>query len=221
VTVGFEPMFQEPFSHGRRSQKPRSSCSQASLHIKKPNIPTIEPFEDTFMLRFLLATCLTLIVTATYATNGEAHITNTNTPVIDSDIQTALSNGISAGFANSFPGRQYGISVLLDTQSLPQLPGELVYMALGLSHRLPNGALELPVGRFSDVLVLTPDSTPEARKEAIIQKLGAVAASFSRAMIQNKTVFDHAKSSAPAIPGHWSEWPDYHPSTAGKVGGSQ
>lgn len=170
------------------------------------------------MNRLLAALSLSLMAFGAQAINWEAVITNTNTPLLDSDIQAALGKGISANFASTFPGRQYGISVLLDTHSVAQLNGDLVYLALGLSHRLTNGALELPVGRFSDVVVIPQGSAPEVRKNLIIQKLTALAASFSPAMMQNKTVFDQAKSSAPKAPGHWSEWPDYQPATAGGAG---
>lgn len=167
------------------------------------------------MNRLLAALSLGLVTFCAQAINWEAVITNTNTPLSDSEIHTALGKGISANFANTFPGRQYGISVLLDTHSVPQLNGDLVYLALGLSHRLTNGALELPVGRFSDVVIIPPGSSVAARKELILQKLTALASSFSPIMMQNKTVFDQAKSSAPKVPGHWSEWPDYQPGAAG------
>lgn len=172
------------------------------------------------MPRILAALALGVFAICANAISWEASITNTNTPLLDSDIQAALSKGISPNFANTFPGRQYGISVLLDTHTLPQLNGDLVYMALGLSHRLTNGALELPVGRFSDVVILPQGSTAEARKDIIAQKLTALAGSFSPAMMQNKAAFDQAKSSAPRPMGHWSEWPDYQPPAAGTVGGS-
>lgn len=175
------------------------------------------------MPRLRLALCALLFNASAYAINWEARITNTNTPLADAEIQAALSKGISDNFATLFPGRQYGISVLLDTQTVPSLNGDLVYMALGLSHRLPNGALELPVGRYSDVLVLPSGGTAEANKEAIAQRLTSVATSFSRAMMQNKAAFDHARSSAPASAEHWTEWPDYQPpaSSAGTVSGGK
>lgn len=171
------------------------------------------------MIRILSAGVLGCFALCAHAIGWEASITNTNTPLLDSDIQAALSKGISPNFANTFPGRQYGISVLLDAHPLPQVNGELVYMALGLSHRLGNGALELPVGRFSDVVILPPGSTAELRKDLITQKLTALASSFAPAMMQNKAAFDQAKSSAPRPMGHWSEWPDYQPPATGTVGG--
>ena len=173
------------------------------------------------MIRVLLRLCLALFATSALAVNWEATITNTNTPVLDSDIHEALSKGMAPNFATTFPSRQYGIHVLIDTQSVPQLNGDLVYMALGLSHRLPNGLMELPAGRFSEMLVVPQGMAPDARKEAITQKLTAVAASFSRAMIQNKPVFDQARASRPQSTGHWSEWPDYQPTTSGTVSGGQ
>lgn len=171
------------------------------------------------MYRHFASICILLMAQAAHAVNWGAHITNPNTPVTDADIQITLSQGMSPNFAATFPGRLYGISVLLDTQPLPQLPGDLVYLALQLSHRLSNGALELPVGRYSEVIVQPPGSSQEARREAVVQKLSAMAGSFSRAMIQNKPAFDHAKSSVPPPSGNWQDWPDYHPSSAGKPGG--
>jgi len=174
------------------------------------------------MTKILAGVVIFLCAQLALAVNWEASITNTNTPVLDSDIQAALTKGISPSFANTFPGRQYGIQVLLDMHVMPQANGDLVYMALGLSRRLQNGALELPVGRFSDVLLLPQGSTPEAQKQAVTEKLTAIAASFSRAMIQNKPAFDQAASSRPQSTGHWSEWPDYQPvnSGSGSVSGS-
>lgn len=173
------------------------------------------------MNKTLLGLILFLCARCALAVNWEASITNSNTPLVDNDIQVALSKGISPGFANTFPGRQYGIHVLLDAHSVPQLNGDLVYMALGLSRRLQNGALELPVGRFSDVLVLPQDGTPEAHKQALSEKLSAIAAAFSRAMIQNKPAFDQAAASRPPSTGHWSEWPDYQPGSSGSVTGGK
>lgn len=173
------------------------------------------------MNKILAGVVLFLCAPFAMAVNWEASITNTNTPVLDSDIQTALGKGISPSFANTFPGRQYGIHVLLDTHVMPQVNGDLVYMALGLSRRLQNGAMEVPVGRFSDVLILPQGSTPEAQKQAVTEKLTAIAASFSRAMIQNKPAFDQAASSRPQSTGHWSEWPDYQPASSGAVSGGK
>ena len=162
----------------------------------------------------------TLLLTApVFAVNWEARITNTNTPLADNDIQTALSKGLPPSFGDSFPGRRYGIHVLLDTQSVPTVSGEFVYLALGLSHRLPNGALELPVGRYSEILILPPDSTAQSKRDAISQKLAGLAATFARTMIQNKSAFDHAAAQRPHPDDHWTEWPDYIPSTSGTVCG--
>jgi len=94
-------------------------------------------------------------------------------------------------------------------------------MALGLSHRLPNGVLELPVGRYSEVLILPPDSTPEAKREAIGHKLTSLAATFARTMIQNESAFDRAAADRPQATDHWTEWPDYVPSTSGTIGGGK
>ena len=173
------------------------------------------------MNKTLLGLILFLCARCALAVNWEASITNSNTPLVDNDIQVALSKGISPGFANTFPGRQYGIYVLLDAHSVPQLNGDLVYVALGLSRRLQNGALELPVGRFSDFLVLPQDGTPEAHKQALSEKLSVIAAAFSRAMIQNKPAFDQAAASRPPSTGHWSEWPDYQPGSSGSVTGGK
>jgi hypothetical protein len=175
--------------------------------------------QGVVMIKILAGVVLFLCAPLAMAVNWEASITNTNTPVLDSDIQSALGKGISPSFANAFPGRHYGIYVLLDSHLMPQINGDLVYMALGLSRRLQNGAMELPVGRFSDVLILPQGSTPEAQKQAVTEKLTAVAASFSRAMIQNKPAFDQAASSRPQSTGHWSEWPDYQPGSSGAVSG--
>ena len=131
------------------------------------------------MQRMLAGLLLGLMAHGAQAINWEATITNTNTPLLDSDIQAALSKGISANFANTFPGLQYGISVRLDTHSVPQLNGDLVYLSLELSHRLTNGALELPVGRYSDAVIIPKDSSIETRKDLIVQKLIALAGSFS------------------------------------------
>ena len=162
----------------------------------------------------------TLLLTApVFAVNWEARITNTNTPLSDNDIQTALSKGLPPSFGESFPGRRYGVHVLLDMQNIPGVPGEFVYLALGLSHRLPNGALELPAGRYSEVLMLPSDASPQSRRDAISQKLTGLAATFARTMIQNKAAFDHAAAHRSQSTDHWTEWPDYIPSTSGTIGG--
>ena len=153
------------------------------------------------------------------AVNWEARITNTNTPLSDNDIQTALSKGLPPSFGESFPGRRYGVHVLLDLQNIPGVTGEFVYLALGLSHRLPNGALELPAGRYSEVLLLPPDASSQSKRDAISQKLTGLAATFARTMIQNKAAFDHAAAQRPQPTDHWTEWPDYIPSTSGTIGG--
>ena len=164
------------------------------------------------MYRRLMAIGFLLVTTASRAVDWAVSITNTNTPVQDSDVQSALSAGMSAAFATTFPGRQYGVSVLLDGQTLPTLNNaDVVYLALGLSHRLQNGALELPVGRLSEMLVLPQGRSPEEQREAVRQKLTAMAGSFSKAMMQNKPAFDRATAGRSGGTGDWTDWPDYHP----------
>lgn len=171
------------------------------------------------LLSHVLCLATLLLSAPVFAVNWEARITNTNTPLGDNDIQTALSKGLPPSFAEGFPGRRYGIHVLLDMQTVPGAPGEFVYLALGLSHRLPNGALELPAGRYSEVLLLPPDASPQTRRDAISQKLAGLAATFARTMIQNKAAFDHAAAQRPHPDDHWTAWPDYIPSSSGTVGG--
>ena len=171
------------------------------------------------ILRSSFFVALVFLATPALAVNWEARITNTNTPLSDNDIQTALSKGLPPSFGESFPGRRYGVHVLLDMQNIPGVPGEFVYLALGLSHRLPNGALELPAGRYSEVLMLPPDASPQSRRDAISQKLTGLAATFARTMIQNKAAFDQTAAHRPQSTDHWTEWPDYIPSTSGTIGG--
>lgn len=161
-------------------------------------------------LNRLIAICwLTLLTPLALANSWEANITNADTPITDAEVNQALGKGISAGFTTAYPARQYGIHVLLDTHALPQQDNAVTYIALGLARRMSSSALELPIGRLSDVVILSKSLTAEEQKTALSDKLQTIAASFSKAMVQNKAAFDQAISSRPIATGHWSEWPDY------------
>jgi len=143
------------------------------------------------------------------ATNWDAKIDNSNTPISDAEVQAALSQGLSEGFAKVFSGKVYGIHVLLDTHRLEEQKGSVVYVALGLSRRVQKVALEIPSGRWSDLLFLPDDMEIEARQIMVQQKLVATAGQFGRVMQQNRSVIEKAIASRPNAGNEWTEWPDY------------
>jgi len=120
------------------------------------------------------------------AADWDARTTRTNTAVTDGDIQMALTQGINPEFARTFPIRQYGIHVLVDRHTPAQLGTEIVYLSVGLCLRLPDGTYELAEGRYSDLVLLPTNTPPDVQRQAVGQKLAAMAAAFSQGMVQQK-----------------------------------
>ena len=116
----------------------------------------------------------------------DARTTRINTAVTDADIQMALTQGIDPEFVRLFPIRQYGIHVLVDRHTPAQFGNEIVYLSLGLCHRQPNGTYELAEGRYSDLVLLPLNTPPDVQRQAVGQKLAAIAAAFSQGMVQQK-----------------------------------
>lgn len=117
------------------------------------------------------------------AAEWDARTTSTNTAVTDGDIQTALTQGVNTKFVRTFPMRQYGIHVLVDRLTPAELGTEIVYVSLGLCHRQPDGSYELAEGRYSDLVVLPMNTSPDMQRQAVGQKLAAMAAEFSQGMV--------------------------------------
>lgn len=153
----------------------------------------------------LLLICLTPV----QAAGWDARTTRTNTAVTDQDIQSALSQAITPAFAQAFPAQKFGIHVLVDRHVNPALTGELVYLSLGLCHRVAGGEYLLAAGRLSDVLVLPQNTAPNQQRQAVVQKLGTMAAGFSRLMVQNQASIGKADRNHTESSVHWSQWPDY------------
>jgi hypothetical protein len=134
------------------------------------------------LLSFLL---LTAMLGTAGAADWDARTTRTNTTVTDPDIQMALSQGITPAFVTTFPIKQYGIHALVDRHVVPEPGPEIIYVSLGLCRRLPDGRYELAHARYSDVILLQPRTPAEAQREAVSQKLAAMATAFSGGMVQS------------------------------------
>jgi hypothetical protein len=134
------------------------------------------------LLTFLL---LSLMIGTAHAADWDARTTRTNTVVTDPDIQTALTQGISSAFVKTFPIKQYGIHALIDRLVVPEPGPEVIYLSLGLCRRLPDGRYELAHARYSDVILLQPRTPTAMQRDAIMQKLAAMAAAFAGGMVQS------------------------------------
>ncbi len=135
--------------------------------------------------RSLLPMLALVLSSASYAADWDARTTRTNTAITDPDIQTALTQGVTKEFVQTYPIKQYGIHVLVDRHLLPPPGPEMVYLSLGLSRRLPDGGYQLPHASYSEVLLLPPGSPPKAQRQAVQEKLTQMAAAFSQGMVQN------------------------------------
>lgn len=129
---------------------------------------------------------LSAFLSSAQAADWDARTTLTNTAVTDADIQMALSQGITTEFVRTFPLRQYGIHVLVDRHTPAQLGAEIVYLSVGLCQRRTDGSYELAEGRYSDLVLLPQDTPPDTQRQAVQQKLMAMAAAFSQGMVQMK-----------------------------------
>jgi hypothetical protein len=134
------------------------------------------------LLKLLL---LTAMIGTAVAADWDARTTRTNTAVTDPDIQTALSQGIMPAFVKTFPIKQYGIHALIDRLVVPEPGPEVIYLSLGLCRRLADGRYELAHARYSDVILLQPRTPLEMQRDAVRQKLAAMAAAFSGGMVQS------------------------------------
>ena len=129
---------------------------------------------------------LSVFLVPARAADWDARTTRTNTAVTDADIQMALSQGINPEFVRVFPIRQYGIHVLVDRHMPAQLGTEIVYLSLGLCRRQPDGTYELAEGSYSDLVLLPLNTPPDKQRQAVGQKLTAMAAAFTQGMVQHK-----------------------------------
>lgn len=125
----------------------------------------------------------------TLAATWDARTTRTNTAVTDSDIQQALSAGISPAFTAAFPMRHFGIHVVVDRHVSDRFKGEAVYLSLGLCPRLSNGDYRLSLGSYTDLLFLPPNTPPDRQRQEVIKMLQVMVAGFSSSMVQNRDRF--------------------------------
>lgn len=132
---------------------------------------------------FALLIALTLAAPL-WAADWDARTKRTNTAVQDADIQAALTQGLPAQFAQTFPIQRFGIYVLVDRSHVPEVGHDIVYISLGLSKRRPDGSYELPAATYSTQLVLA-QADPNHERQAVTQRLIAQSREFSRLVIEN------------------------------------
>jgi len=156
-----------------------------------------------------LALLMLIRFSSVVAGEWDAQTTRTNTSVTDQDIRSALSQGLDTAFTRTFPARQFGIHVLVDRHLSAPINGELVYLSLALCQKLSQGEYLLGTGRLSDVVVLPRDTSPDKERQAVTQKLAAMASAFSQLMVQHKTGAGSSTQTVPKPSPHWSQWPDY------------
>ena len=125
-----------------------------------------------------------LLATPVFSAEWDAQTRRTNTSVQDSDIQAALSRGLPAQFAQSFPVNYFGIYVLIDQANVRDLNHDVVYISLGLCKRRPDGSYNLPSVTYSTTTALPPGNQI-AEHQAVIEKLTSQASEFARLTIQN------------------------------------
>ena len=133
---------------------------------------------------------LTLIfVIATASTNALAFQGSTrlsNVPINDNDVGAALTNGLTRKFEAAFPQNRYGVRVIVDR--LNTVPGtDIVYISVGIAHRLPDGHLLAQHANASHALVLPAGQPADAAHNAITQKLTEVARLFAQQAVQNQS----------------------------------
>jgi hypothetical protein len=147
------------------------------------------------------------------AADWDAQTTRTNTAVTDSDIQSALRRGISPAFVAAFPSRNYGIHVLVDRLVARDVNAEVTYLSLGICKRQAGGDYSLPLGRYSDLVTQPAGTAPDLQRQAVSQKLAAMAAAFSQGMVQQQSALGNGSLQPRTSSGDWKGWPDFRRAT--------
>jgi hypothetical protein len=136
----------------------------------------------------IIASLTLVFVITTASTNvlafqGSTRLTNV--PINDNDVGAALTNGLTREFEAAFPQNHYGVRVIVDR--LNTVPGtEIVYISVGISHRLPDGRLLAQHANASYALALPAGQPASAAHSAITQKLAEVARLFAQQAVQNQ-----------------------------------
>lgn len=136
----------------------------------------------------ILIVLLFALIQSVQAASWDARTTRTNTTVTDSDIQAALSRGITPAFVAAFPNQSFGIYVLVDRHVAREINADITYLSLGICKRLPGNEYSLPMGQYSD-MVTVPSGTPnDQQRQLVLEKLAVAASTFSQGMMQSKAI---------------------------------
>lgn len=125
-----------------------------------------------------------LCAVSAWCAQWDARTRRTNTSIQDSDIQTALTQGINQQFPRTFPIRNYGIYVLVDRTVGVERGKDIVYVMMGLCKRRGDGSYELPEVTYSTVL-LVPAGNRFQELNLTRQRLAQQAAEFSKLAVDN------------------------------------
>ena len=137
------------------------------------------------MKKITLSVMLVLLCTASaWCNQWDARTRRTNTSIQDSDIQAALSQGLSQQFPRTFPIRNYGIYVLVDRSANVDHGNDVVYVMMGLCKRRGDGSYDLPGATYSTMLVIAPGNRSNERN-LVRQRLVQQAAEFSKLVVDN------------------------------------
>jgi hypothetical protein len=137
------------------------------------------------MRKITLSIILVLLCTASaWCAQWDARTRRTNTSIQDSDIQAALSQGLSQQFPRTFPIRHYGVYVLVDRTVGVDHRNDIVYVMFGLCKRRGDGSYELPEVTYSTVL-LVPAGNRSQELNLTRQRLAQQAAEFSKLAVDN------------------------------------
>jgi hypothetical protein len=114
----------------------------------------------------------------------EATTRLTNVPVADEDVAGIISRALEPTFDTAFPPARYSILVYVDAIEMRN-GQQIIYLSVGLARRLSGGQHLQQHANVSAALLRPTGEPRESRREAVIQTLSELIATFSKVMEDN------------------------------------
>jgi hypothetical protein len=162
--------------------------SELRGHLSHPTVPGVCTPRSTMiqpLFRAMASALLVFLLLAWPSVHAwEATTRLTNVPIADEDVASIISRALEPTFDATFPPARYSILVHVDAIEMRN-GQQVVYLSVGLARRLSGGQHLQQHANISAAL-LRPTSEPrEARREAVIQALSELIATFSKVMEDN------------------------------------
>ena len=114
----------------------------------------------------------------------EATTRLTNVPIADEDVAGVITRTLEPTFDATFPPARYSIQVYVDAIEMRN-GQQVVYLSIGLARRLSGGQHLQQHANVSAALLRPATEPREARREAVLQALSELMATFSKVMEDN------------------------------------